>query len=147
MPAFNKFNSLVHYLAGGVPGQVVALASDTLKVMLTNTAPAASNTKYSDISGNEVANGNGYTTGGTAMAGTGTSNNSGTETVVGNAVVFTASGPVGPFRYAVCYDSTPTDKPLVGWWDYGSSISMAAGETFTVQPSSQATGGTIFTLV
>ena len=146
MPAFNKFNNWVHYVAGGVSGQVVKCASDTFKVLLTNTAPVATNTKYADISATEVANGNGYVTGGTAVGSTSTSNSSGTETFIGNAVTFTGSGTFGPFRYAVVYDTTPTDQPLVGWWDYGSSISLANGETFTVQPSSQATGGTIFTL-
>jgi hypothetical protein len=50
-------------------------------------------------------------------------------------VVFTASGgTIGPFRYAVLYDDTPTSPadPLVSWWDYGSSITLNAGETFTV---------------
>jgi hypothetical protein len=50
-------------------------------------------------------------------------------------VVFTASGgSIGPFRYAVLYDDTPTSPadPLVSWWDYGSSITLASGETFTV---------------
>jgi hypothetical protein len=50
-------------------------------------------------------------------------------------VVFTASGgSVGPFRYAVLYDDTQTSpaKPLIAWWDYGSSITLADTETFTV---------------
>jgi hypothetical protein len=49
-------------------------------------------------------------------------------------LVLTASGSVGPFRYVVLYDDTPTSPadPLVGWWDYGSSITMANAETFTV---------------
>ena len=143
---FNKFNNWVHYLDGGVAGQTVDLASDVLKVMLTNTAPVATNTKYSDISGNELPNGNGYTTGGAVVGGTAVSNSSGTDTLIGNAVTWTGSGPVGPFQYVVFYDSTPTDKPLIGWWDYGSSNSFASGEMFTFAPSSQTTGGPIFTL-
>jgi hypothetical protein len=145
--SFNKFNNWVHYLAGGVAGQAVSCASDTFNIMLTNTAPLATNTKYADISATEVANGNGYTTGGTAVGSTSISNSSGTEIFIGNAVTFTATGSIGPFQYAVLYDATPTDKPLAGWWNYASSITLAASETFTVQPSSQTTGGTIFTLV
>lgn len=47
-------------------------------------------------------------------------------------VVFTASGSMGPFRYAILYDDTLTGDPLIGYWDYGSSITLASGETFTV---------------
>jgi hypothetical protein len=48
--------------------------------------------------------------------------------------VFTASGAVGPFRYAALYNDTQASpvKPLIAWWDYGSSISLANGDTFTV---------------
>ena len=49
-------------------------------------------------------------------------------------IVLTATGAVGPFRYVVIYNDTPTSPadPLIGWYDYGSSISLASGETFTV---------------
>lgn len=57
--AFNKFNSFVEAVAEKAHN----LGADTLKVMLTNTAPVATNTKYADISATELANGNGYTTG------------------------------------------------------------------------------------
>jgi hypothetical protein len=34
----------------------------------------------------------------------------------------------------VLYNDTPTSPadPLVGWWDYGSSITLLDTETFTV---------------
>ena len=146
MATYNKFNNFVNYLVGNVSGQTVAFGSDTFKIMLTNTAPVATNTKYSDISANEVASGNGYTTGGTASA-VSAANASGTETITAADVTFTATGAVGPFRYAVFYDTTPTDKPLVCWFDYGSSVSLASGESFTVEPNSASPNGTLFTLV
>ncbi len=107
--------------------------SNTIKVMLTNTAPnAATNAVFADIT--EISAGNGYTAGGTATTLT-LSNTSGTEKIVATDVVFTASGgSFGPFRYAVIYDSTPTSplKPLIAYLDYGSSITTNSGETFTV---------------
>lgn len=141
MASYNKFYNFVNYLIGNVSGQDIQFDADTFKVMLTNTAPVATNTKYSDISGNEVANGGGYLTGGSASAVT-ASNTTGTETVTAANVTFTATTGFGPFRYVVFYDTTPTDKPLVAWWDYGSSVTLGAGETFEFEPS----GGDLFTL-
>jgi hypothetical protein len=73
---------------------------------------------------------------------------SGTTTVQGTQVVFTASGgSIGPFRYAILYNDTATSPAdaLIGWWDYGSSITLADTETFTVK-FNNASPGTIFTL-
>lgn len=127
--AFNKFNAFVDALAQ----KKINLGSDVLKIMLTNTLPVAANSVYSDISGNELAAGNGYSSGGTAIGSTSVTNTSGTEKLLGNAVVFTATpASMGPFRYAVIYSSTATNKDLIGWWDYGSSVTLNANETFTV---------------
>lgn len=124
--AFNKFNSLVEALAEKVHN----LGSDTLKVMLTNTAPSASNTVKADIT--EISAGNGYTAGGTAATISSSSQTSGTYKLVLADVVFTASGgSIGPFRYAVLYNDTAASDELIGYWDYGSSLTLAAGETFT----------------
>lgn len=145
MATYNKFNAFTDYLVGNVSGQVLKFGADTFKVMLTNTAPVATNSKYGDISATELANGSGYTTGGTAST-VSCANSSGTETVTAADVTFTASGSLGPFRYAVFYDTTPTDKPLICWFDYGSSITLASGESFTVEPNSATPNGTLFTL-
>ena len=107
--------------------------SDTVKVMLSNTAPnAATNAVLADIT--EISAGNGYTAGGTATTLT-LSNTSGTEKIVASNVTFTASGgTIGPFRYVVIYDSTPSSplKPLIAYLDYGSSLTLNSGDTFTV---------------
>lgn len=126
MASFNKFNSFVEAMGRKVHN----LNADTLKVVLTNTAPSASNTQLSDIT--QISNGNGYTTGGTAAASNAYSQTSGTGKLTANDVVFTASGSMGPFRYAVLYNDTATNKELIGWWDYGSAVTLASGDTFTV---------------
>lgn len=128
MAAFNKFQAFVENVAEKVHN----LGADTLKVMLTNTAPVATNAVKADLT--EIGAGNGYTAGGTAATISSSAQASGTYKLVLADVVFTASGAVGPFRYAVLYNDTPTSPadPLIGWWDYGSSISLANGETLTV---------------
>ena len=127
MATFNKFNAFVEHLAEGVHN----LQSHTLKVMLTNTAPVATNSVRADLT--EIAAGNGYTAGGTAASVTSSAQTSGTYKLVLGDVVFTASGgSIGPFRYAVLYNDTPTSPadPLICWWDYGSALTLANGETF-----------------
>jgi hypothetical protein len=128
MAAFNKFNSFVEALAEKVHN----LGSDTLKVMLTNTAPVAANSVKADIT--EISAGNGYTAGGNTASVTSSAQTSGTyKLVLGDPATWTASGgSIGPFRYAVLYNDTATNKELIGWWDYGSALTLASGESFTV---------------
>jgi hypothetical protein len=126
MAVFNKFNAFVENLAEGVHN----LQSHTLKVMLTNTAPVATNSVRADLT--EIAAGNGYAAGGIAPAITSSGQTSGTYKLVLADVVFTASGgSIGPFRYAVLYNDTPTSPadPLIGWWDYGSALTVLNGES------------------
>lgn len=127
MAAYNKFQQFVEDLVAGVHD----FDAHTFKIMLTNTAPVATNTIKANLT--EISAGNGYTAGGTATTIT-VSETGGTAKVTGTDVVFTATGAVGPFRYAVLYNDSPTSPadPLIAWWDYGSSISLANTETFTV---------------
>lgn len=127
MATYNKFNQFTKDLVDGVHD----FDAHTFKVMLTNTAPVATNTVKADLT--EISAGSGYTAGGTATTIT-TSTSSGTAKVTGTDVVFTSSGTIGPFRYAVLYNDTPSSpaKPLIGWWDYGSAISLNSTETLTV---------------
>lgn len=128
MAAYNKFNQFTKDLVDGVH----SFSSDTFKVMLTNTAPVSTNTVKANLS--EISAGNGYSAGGTTTTVT-TSTSTGTAKVTASDVVFTASGgSIGPFRYAVLYNDTPTSPadPLIAWWDYGSSITLNDTETLTV---------------
>lgn len=128
MASYNKFLQFTKDLVDGVHD----FDAHTFKVALTNSAPVNTNTVLANIT--QISNGNGYTTGGTATS-MSTSTSSGTAKVTGTDVVFTASGgSVGPFRYAVLYNDTPSSPadPLMAWWDYGSSVTLADTETFTV---------------
>lgn len=122
-------------------------AGHVMKIMLVNSpAPVATNSVKADLT--EITAGNGYTAGGEDTQNT-LAEASGTATVTGTKVVWTASGgSIGPFRYVVLYNDTQTSPadPLVSWWDHGSGVTLAAGETFTVKFNNGDPTGTIFTL-
>jgi len=127
MATFNKFNSFVEALAEKVHN----LGSDTLKIALTNSAPLATNTVLANIT--QITAANGYTAGGNTASITSSSQTSGTYKLVLGDVTFTASGgAMAAFRYAVLYNDTATNDELIGWYDYGSSITLADTETFTI---------------
>ena len=130
MAAYNKINQFVQDLANKAHN----LSADTFNVCLSNTATVATNSVYGNISANDLSTANGYTAGGTAATITSSTQTSGTEKWILQSVVFTATGAVGPFRYATLYNATQTTplKPLIAWWDYGSSVTLADGDTFTV---------------
>lgn len=133
MAAYNKFNSFVEAVAEKVHN----LGSDALKVALTNTAPVATNTQLSNIT--EIA----YTNLSTrALTTTSSSQTGGTYSLVlADLILTSTSGSTGPFRYVVIYNDTATNKELIAWYDYGSSITLADGETLTLD-----FGANLFTL-
>jgi len=112
------------------------LNSDVLKIVLTDTAPVVTNTALTDIT--QIASGNGYTTGGSIAASNTYAQVNGVAKLVATRVVFTATGAVGPFRYAVLYNNTASGKPLIGYWDYAAEVTMANGEAFAVDIDSVA---------
>jgi hypothetical protein len=129
---FSKFNQFVEDLAHAVHDLKTG-TSHVLKVLLTNTAPVATNAVRADLT--ELGAGSGYTSGGISVGTITGAQTSGTFKLVGGTdPVWTATGSMGPFRYAVLYNDTPTSPadPLIGYWDYASSITLATGETFTV---------------
>lgn len=146
MAAFVKFNSFVQDLSNKKIDLCTG-TTDTFSVLLTNTAPNAADnvidttttpcTLKATSNALELAAGNGYTKGG-ASAGTATgAQTSGTfKFTLGTDPAWTASGgTVGPFRYAVLYCTsagTTSTRPVIGSWDYGSSVTLQIGESFTV---------------
>ena len=123
MATYTKFNSFVEDLAEKVHN----LGSDQLVVALTNSAPVAGNTVLANITEISYTNlsSRNITTSSSAQT-------SGTYKLTLNDLVLTASGSVGPFRYVVIYNDTATNDPLIAYYDYGSSITLASGETFTI---------------
>lgn len=107
------------------------LASNTLKVALTNTAPSkASNTAFADIT--EISAGNGYTAGGVTATVDASSQSGGVYTLTLSGVTWTASGgDIATHRYAVLYNATAAGKNLIAYADYGVSAVIANGNTDT----------------
>lgn len=142
MVAFNKFEQFVTDLSEGVHDNAVTADTDTLNIYLTNAVPSASlDLIKTDLA--EISNENGYAA--PVDASNAASESNGTITVAGTDVTITASGgTVGPFRYVVLYNDTPSSPldPLIGWWDHGSAVTLQNGESFTVD-----FGSSLFTIV
>lgn len=123
MATFNKFNSFTEALAEKVHN----LGSDTLTVALTNSAPVATNTQLSNITQISYTN-----LSSRVLTVSSSAQTSGTYKLVINDLVLTASGAVGPFRYVVIYNDTATNDELIAWFDYGSALTLANTDTFTL---------------
>jgi hypothetical protein len=122
MATYNKFQPWVEYLVEGVN-----CGTDQFVVALTNTVPVNTNATLSQIT--EIS----YTNLSSRNLTTASSSQSGgTFSLDFNDLVLTASGAVPTFRYVVIYDDTVTGDPLVAWFDYGSAITMANADTFTL---------------
>lgn len=107
-------------------------SSHTFKEALTNTAPVNTNTVFANLT--EISAGNGYTAAGMTLDTVTLTETTGTAKVTIADEVLTASGgSIGPLRYASIYNDTATSPAdaLVCFYDYGSSITLASGETFT----------------
>ena len=141
MASFNKFQQFVEDLGLGVHN----LNTGTLNVYLSNAAPsAAADAVKTDLA--EISTGNGYT--GPVDTQNTFAESGGTATLTGTKVVITATGAVGPFQYVALYNDTPTSPadPLIGWWDYGSALTLQNGETFSIKFNNSDTTGTILTI-
>ena len=124
MATFNKLQPFTEALAEKAHN----LGSDQLKIALTNTSPNAAHGTLSQLTEITYTNLSSRNVTTTSSAQT-----SGTYKLVLQDLVLTASGgPVGPFRYVYLYNDTAASDELIGYYDYGSSITLADGETFTI---------------
>ena len=140
--SYVKFEEFSEDLVKGVHN----LSTGALKIYLSNTSPnAATNKVKADLA--EITNEHGYTA--PVSISNSFSRSGATSTITVSAVTITASGgTVGAFQYVVCYNDTPTSPadPLISYWNYGSAITLADGETFTFKPNSSGTTGTLLTV-
>jgi len=129
MATFVKFQDFVEQLGKGV--HQLHAAGHTLMLYLTNITPdVALDAVKADLVG--ITEQFGYAA---ADAQNDYTETTGTGTLTCVDKVWTAAGgSFGPFRYVVLYNDTPTvpADPLIAYWDYGSSITVLDGETFTV---------------
>jgi hypothetical protein len=124
MAVFNKFDSFVEAVAEKVHN----LGSDQLTIALTNTAPVAGNSllaNITEITYTNLSTRNLTTTASSQTAGL-------YKLVVSDTTLTSTGGSTGPVRYVVVYNSTAAGGPLVGFFDYGSSITLLSGESLTV---------------
>jgi len=131
MAAFNKFRAFVEHLAEGVHN----FSSDstcTLTAALTATAnaPVNTNSVLADLTQISYTN-----LSSRVIPVSASSQTAGTYTLACTDTVLTASGgSVAAFQYVAIYNDDPTSPtdPLIGWYDYGSAVTLADTETFTL---------------
>lgn len=123
MATYNKFNSFVEAICE----KKHDLSSDVIKVALCNAlnAPVATNSVLLDLTTVSVVNLDTVTVTISSSSQTG-----GTYKAVATDLTMTATGAVGPFRYVVIYNDTALNDELICWYDYGSEITLASGDTF-----------------
>lgn len=134
----SKINRMKENLAAGLCGNLYTGSADVFKLVLTNAINLATAKALADVTQITGGGTTGYTTDGAVIALTTGGVVAGTYTMIlaTTPIVWTAGvGGTGAFQFAVLYNSTPAGKPLLGAYDYGSSISLAEGETFTFTPA------------
>ncbi len=133
MATFNKVNDFVKNAVHNMD-----LESDQIVIALSNTAPGSE-------ASNPTADGNGVLANVTQVAYTNLSSRNVTTTsstqtggtyklVLADITLTSTGGTTGPFRYVYIYDDTVTTPadPLIGYYDYGSSLTLNDGDSLTV---------------
>lgn len=112
--------------------KAIALNADTLKVALFSNSAAydSAHDEYADLSANEIANGNGYTTGGLALTNVTWTNNAGTLTLDADDASWTITGAAVSAYKAAIYDDTASGKPLLVFIDLGGLNTASPGALF-----------------
>lgn len=123
MATYTKIDSFIENLAEGL----INLGGTGLTVALTNTAHTSTWDELADLTQISYTN-----LSSRVITVASSAQTSGTYKLVLTDLVLTASGSVGPFRYIYIYDDASTNDKLICYYDYGSSISMSSGETFTI---------------
>ena len=114
------------------------LESDQIAIALSNTAPASESTNpstdgngilgnVSEITYTNLSSRNVTTTSSTQTSGV-------YKLVLTDLTLTASGGSVGPFRYVYIYNdtvATPAD-PLIGYYDYGSNLTLNDNDSFTV---------------
>ena len=124
MANYTKFQQFVEDLAHGVHN----FDTNTIKVALSNAsnAPSASaDAVLADITTVSTANLDGVT-----LTKGSSGQTTGTYKYIPNDLTMTASGSVGPFQYVIIYNDTATSDPLICFFDYGTAVTLASGDTF-----------------
>lgn len=121
--AFSKVNNFVQLVGSGALNMTAAGA--TIMAMLSNTTPVATWTTVSQIT--ELTTTGGYTAGGVDIQNDYTST-AGTGTMTSVDVTWTGSGAGFTARYVWLAFSTN----ILGWYDYGATQAVGAGETFVL---------------
>jgi hypothetical protein len=119
--AFFKFNSFTEAVAEKVHN----LGADVLEVALTNTLPVNTNTQLSNITQITYTFLNART-----VTVSGSAQTAGVYKLsITDKTLTSTGGSTGPFRYVVLFNQTATNDELIGWYDYGSSITLGDGES------------------
>jgi hypothetical protein len=127
--SISLYNHTTRRFADGsnVPG-------DTYKVALYSSATFnAADTTLAGVTKTEIAQQNGYTTGGAVLANVTVSTQSGNGAVFNaDPVVWTAIGGSIVASYAILYNDTDPDDPPLAFIDFGATASVTAGAEFTI---------------
>lgn len=130
MATYNKFQQFVEDLAKGVHNFTSdATCSVTVALTAAANAPVATNSVLANLTQISYTN-----LSSRVVTGVTAEHTTGTVTFTADDLVLTASGAVATFRYVVLYNDDPTSPadPLIAWYDHGSDVTLASGETYTI---------------
>lgn len=133
MATFNKVNDFVVNAVHNMD-----LESDQVVVALSNTTPGSESSDPSadsngilgnvtEISYTNLSSRNVTTSSSTQSSGT-------YKLVLADLTLTSSGGSTGPFRYVYIYNDTVTSPadPLIGYYDYGSSLTLNDGDSLTL---------------